>query len=173
MAHTSNIDDETKKPEKKQNVHLNTKQSSTKPPKIQERELLSQAAKPSKEEKKSKKRKRGQSEPGLQPNGPPDGELVAIVPEGLEDGKRKKSKKLKKLKKSKHVEPQEEAPVDPDEEARMKKYEAIFSKYQKSARLAEAEKKSAPPLNEQQDSAPPAEASELHGKPRILELRKT
>jgi len=169
MAHTFNIDNETQKPEKKQNVHLNTKQSSTKPPKIQERELLSQAVKPSKEEKKLKKRKRGQSEPGLESNGPPDGELAAIVPEGLENGKGKKSKKLKK---SKHVEPQEEAPVDPDEEARMKKYEAIFSKYQKSARLAEAEKKSAP-LNEQQDLALPAEASELHGKSGILELRKT
>ena len=169
MAHTFNIDNETQKPEKKQNVHLNTKQSSTKPPKIQERELLSQAVKPSKEEKKLKKRKRGQSEPGLESNGPPDGELAAIVPEGLENGKGKKSKKLKK---SKHVEPQEEASVDPDEEARMKKYEAIFSKYQKSARLAEAEKKSAP-LNEQQDLALPAEASELHGKSGILELRKT
>jgi hypothetical protein len=85
----------------------------------------------------------------------------------LKDGNKKKSKKLKK---SKHVEQQEEEPVDPDEEARIMKHGAIFSKYQKSAQLAEAEKESAPPLAMQEDLAPPAAKPELHGESRILNL---
>ena len=145
------------------------KHPSVKPPKAGYRDLVSQAVKTSREENRSKKRKRGEPELSLEPNGLRNQELGAIAPERLEDGKRKKPKKPKK---SKHGEPQEEEPVDSDEGPRMKKYGAIFSKYQKSAQLAEAEKKSAPPEAEQEDAIPPATASELHGKFGILEFRK-
>jgi len=148
--------------------HPSDKHPSVKPPKAGYRDLVSQAVKTSREENRSKKRKRGQPELSLEPNGLHNQELGAIAPERLEDGKRKKPKKPKK---SKHGEPQEEDPVDSDDGARMKKYGAIFSKYQKSAQLAEAEKKSAPPGAEQEDAIPPVTASELHGKFRILEFR--
>jgi hypothetical protein len=169
MAQASDTTYETHKSEENANVSLNTKKSSVKPPKPEYRDLFPQATKLSREENKSKKRKRGQPEPSIESNGLRNEELGAVNPERLEDGKRKKPKKPKK---STHVEPQEEEQVDPDEGVRMKKYEAIFSKYQMSAQLAEAEKKSAPPSAEQEGFAPPAMTAELHGKFRILELRK-
>lgn len=165
MAHASDTAYEIHKLEKNADVPRNTKQPSFRPPKAEYRDPFPQAVKPSREGNRSKKRKRGQPEPSIESNGFHNEELGTINPERLEDGKRKKPKKPKK---SKHVEPQEEESVDPDEGASMKKHGAIFSKYQMSAQLAEAEKKSAPPPAGPEDSAP-----ELHGNSRILEFRKT
>jgi len=161
MTSTSKTVHETHKSEKNANMPLNTKPPSVKPSKTKHSERRTQAVKPSKVERKSKKRKRGQPEPSIEPNGLRNGELGANTPERLEDGNRKKPKKPKK---SKHVERQEEEPVDPDEGPRMKKYGAIFSKYQKSAQQAEAEKKSAPLSAEQEDLVPRTAAPELHGE---------
>jgi hypothetical protein len=169
MTRTSKTIHEIHKSEQNENMPPNTNPPSVKPPKTEHRERASQAVKPSREEQKSKKRKRGQPEPNVEPNGLHNEELGVVTSEQLKDDNKKKPKRLKK---SKHVQQQEEEPVDPDEETRIMKHGAIFSKYQKSAQLAEAEKKSAPPLAEQEDLAPPAVKPELHGESRILNLRR-
>lgn len=165
MAHASNVAYETRKSEENANVPLNAKHLSVKPPKSRHSSLPSPAVKLSNGEGKPKKRKYGQLEPSLEKTGVHNGELGSINPKRLKDGK-------KKPKRSKHVEQQEEELVDSDEGARMKKHGAIFSKFQKSVQLAEAEKKSVPPQAKQEDSALPAVVSELHGKFSILEYRK-
>src|SRR5579871_1425992 len=166
MAHASDTANDTHNSKGNVNVPFHTKHSSVKPPKPEYRDPFSQIAKQSRDENKSKKRKREQFESSRKPNGLRSGELESINTERLEDGKRKKSKKPKK---SKLVVSQDEESIDPDERARMKKHGEIFLKYQMSAQLAEAEKKSTQAPTEQEESVPPVAAPELHGKFKTLE----
>jgi len=96
----------------------------------------------------------------------PSGEAKQIE---KHDGGVREPKKPKKEKKAKipHDDEAQQQILDPEEEARMKKFEAIFAKYQKSAELAQAKKATAvPPVVSDQnegESKPASAATELHG----------
>ena len=103
----------------------------------------------------------------------PNGEAKQIR---KHDGGVRKPKKPKKEKKAKtpHDEEAEEQILDPEEEARMKKFEAIFAKYQKSAELAQAEKATvvSPVVSDHNEGEcePASAAPELHGILHLYEI---